>query len=602
MDVARIQAVFDRAAEASAPAKASPDPPGYSGCAGRVDPTPEWYRVRDLPRYDWHTDEGLEATIRDYTQALRTSQGTMELRAVQAAALASIHRYRGLLGFIGVGEGKTLITYLAPTVLQAKRPLLIVPAKLREKTRRDFRALLPHWKAHQGFRVISYEKLGRAKWADLLDRLAPDCIICDEAHRLKNKRAAVTRRVQRYLEQNEECAFVAMSGTLTSRSLKDFGHLALWALRDKCPLPRGPDELSRWARAVDEKCGQRVHPGVLSELVEEEVSLQTVRRGLAKRIHEAPGVINTPLGGIAASLILDGFTLDVPPRVEEHLKNLTVHFMAPNGEECTPSDVWRISRQLACGFYYRWDPEPPAAWLRARNAWNRFVRETLDRDLPDLDSEMRIAQAIDRAIDHGARPHGAEELLAWRRVRGIFTPNVVPTWLDDAPLRQILRRVPKSTPTLIWVEHVAVGQWFERQGIPYHHNQGMDAQGVYVEDRRGQTVALSIAANAEGRNLQTWEHNMIVSPQSSGRVMEQLLGRTHRPGQLADEVTGDVYIGNDKVYDGFLQSYADAIYQYAMTNSPQKLLLADLVGEISLLPAEARSEVQRRERKGKTER
>lgn len=595
-NAADIQAIFDRHFSDKPISRGPPPPPGYQGCAGRVEPTQEWFRVSNLPSYDWHTDEGLEATIDAYSKALRTPRGQMRLRPVQAAALAAIHASGGLLGFIGVGEGKTLISYLAPLVLEAKRPILIVPAKLREKTRRDFQALLPHWHPHRGYKVISYEKLGRAKWHDLLDHIQPDLIVCDEAHRLKNRRAAVTRRVERYLQENDHCAFVAMSGTLTSRSLTDFGHLAMWALAERTPLPRGREELKRWSRAVDEKVKQRVHPGVLMELVDGELTLQSVRAGVARRIHESPGVIHTPLAGVDSSLIMEGFSVKLPPTVEPYLDDLVSRYIAPNGEECTPADVWRVSRQLVLGFYYRWDPPPPAPWLRARNAWWRFVRETLERDLPELDSELRIAQAIDRAIDHGAKPQGAEELVAWRNVRHIYTPNVVPTWVSQEPLKQILARVPKR-PTLIWVEHVAVGKWFERQGIPYHHNQGLDATRTYVEDREGQTIALSVNANAEGRNLQAWDHNLVTTFPSSGRVAEQLIGRTHRKGQTADEVTFDVHIGHPKVYEGFLQAYRDAQYQHAMTQSPQKLLLADLVGELENVQTDIEEKQKRKEKK-----
>ena len=69
------------------------------------------------------------------TNHLRTPGGTMRLRPVQAQALYEMHDYGGLFGPIRVSGGKTLITLLAALVLEAQRPMLIVPAALIEKTR-----------------------------------------------------------------------------------------------------------------------------------------------------------------------------------------------------------------------------------------------------------------------------------------------------------------------------------------------------------------------------------------------------------------------------------------------------------------------------------
>src|SRR5690606_28808723 len=108
------------------------------------------------------------------------------------------------------GAGKTLISYLAPCILDAKRPLLILPAKLKEKTRREFRTLAYHWRGPHpdAFRIESYELLGRMNAGNKLDdkgrvvrpgfleRYNPDLIILDEFHKAKNIRgAAVAKRL-----------------------------------------------------------------------------------------------------------------------------------------------------------------------------------------------------------------------------------------------------------------------------------------------------------------------------------------------------------------------------------------------------------------------
>ena len=146
----------------------------------------------------------------------------------------------------GVSLG-TVVTFRFP-------PLLLVPAKLREKTIREFAALAEDWPGGpKDLRIYAYEQMGRVGYATVLEEMAPDVIIADECHRLKNKKAAVTRRVSRYMKAHPDTAFVAMSGTVTKRSLQDFGHLLEWCRGRWSPLPAKSNELMQWALAVDEK-------------------------------------------------------------------------------------------------------------------------------------------------------------------------------------------------------------------------------------------------------------------------------------------------------------------------------------------------------------
>jgi len=87
-------------------------------------------------------------------------------------------------------------------------------------------------------------------------------------------------------------------------------------------------------------------------------------------------------------------------------------------------------------------------------------------------------------------------------------------------------------------------------------------------------------ANSEGRNLQQWNKSLVISCQPSGKLFEQLLGRTHREGQEADEVSYEVMFACKEQMDGFYQALADARYLQDTLGSPQKLLYADL--ELSL--------------------
>src|SRR5690606_35627016 len=170
----------------------------------------------------------------------------------------------------------------------------IVPANLLEKTEREFRALEHHWRKPPPFRLVSYEWLGRKQAAKSLEDYAPDLIVTDESHKLKNKQSAVVRRVVRYMKAHPDTRFVALTGTISRKSLKEYGHLLQWCLGDGSPLPLSPLELDTWAGALDEMpdSGWRVGPGVLLDLCEtRSEDLHTVRRGYQTRLLDTPGVV-----------------------------------------------------------------------------------------------------------------------------------------------------------------------------------------------------------------------------------------------------------------------------------------------------------------------
>ncbi len=223
-------------------------------------------RIVALPK---RVAQDPEAMAREMTQALREPGGTMCLRPVQALALYEMMMVGGAFCPMGVGVGKTLVFLLAPVVLCLERPLGLLPASLREKTERERRAYAEHFKVDRTMGLVSYEELGREAAANLLALKEPDGLITDESHRLKNPKAACTRRVDRQMSENPDTAFVAMSGTMIKNSVRDFAHLLRWSLGpENAPIPMAEGELEEWADALDERVQplQRVRPGALLEL------------------------------------------------------------------------------------------------------------------------------------------------------------------------------------------------------------------------------------------------------------------------------------------------------------------------------------------------
>lgn len=545
---------------------------GHSALA--VPVSGELTRIARLPRRLW-SPSNLEALARELGALLRTPDGTMALRPIQAQALFELGTTGGLFGVLRVGAGKTLISLLAPVVSFAQRPVLLIPAKLCGKTSRDWAELARHWLIPPPH-VISYEWLGRVQAAEALDEIAPDLIVADEAHKLKNPKAAVTRRVRRYMREHPETRFVAMSGTITKRSLFDYAHLALWSLKaQRSPVPVRFGDVETWADALDERKGQtrRADPGALAVLCNEEERAawnvdrrSAARRAYRRRLVETPGVVATQETPIDASIVISEVEPPASPEVDEAFETLRRTWTTPDGWPIADGiTLARHAREIALGFYYVWDPRPPRAWLEARAVWCAFVREKLSRSRT-LDSELQVRQAFP----------DAPELAEWLAIRDTFEPHTVAEWLDGS-IAQFCADWAFEHGGIVWTSHRCFGEVLHSLGVPYYGRGGKTYHGDVIEDHpTDRPMAASVQSNAEGRNLQAWSSNLITCPMPDGGGWEQLLGRTHRDGQEADEVTVDVIVSCAEHVGAFWQAVADARYVQDSTGSPQKLLLADV--------------------------
>jgi hypothetical protein len=492
------------------------------------------------------------------TSLYRTPTGTMQLRPVQAAALAEAHDCGGGFFPLGVGWGKTLISFLAPTLLEAQRPLLLVPAQLRDQTLcQAFPELRKHWAVTVEPRVVSYSELSLAKNAGLLEEYNPDLIIADEAHCLKRAEAARTRRFRAFM-QRAKPRFIAMSGTVTKASILDYAHLLRWALGEGAPLPSGWRELQSWAGAIDaEGDGPE---GILAGWCKEG---EHCRGGYRRRLTETPGVVATEETGYEGSLVLQAALPEVPFEVKRALKDLEAAWCTPGGEEIEDAVAMaRHMKELSQGCYYIWEPAPPKEWLSARAEWHRFVRDALNRRFKGIDSPLQVAQAVD-----SGRLEGVEVLNRWRAVKPAYEPTTVPVW-QSRFLLDFITDWMQQGEGLVWVEHDAIGR-----ELPNYFGAGRNDVATALG-----AVALSAHAHATGKNLQAWSRNLVICPPSSGLRWEQLIGRTHRTGQKADEVIFDVCTHTKCLTDSLDHAKLEAQYIAASTGQRQKLELARMVG------------------------
>jgi hypothetical protein len=527
--------------------------------------TGEFRRIESLPRRQWETDQRLEQVAEALHNAL--AKGSMRLWPAQVAALYDIFLRKGAFLPIGVGQGKALISLLAPVMLTAQRPVLFVPAQLREQTKAKVLPLMrKHWLLHDGLQIFGYSELSLAKNAKMLEQLEPDLIILDECHRVKNKRAGRTRRLVRWFRENPHTRCVAMSGTISNRSLKDFAHIIEWCLGNYAPVPCKWQELTEWADAIDEKVENPVGPGALLKLCNEG---ENVRQGFRRRLTDTPGVVATSEDSIGNSLRVEPLPVQVPADIAGMLQDLREMWETPNGDIISEAvELWRHARELALGFWYRWDPPAPREWLDARREWKAYVRETLKHNQRKLDTELQVWNECTR------KP--TPEWQVWKALKDTFKPNTVAEWVHPFAVEAAgdwLASCTDQEPGICWIDQVAFGQELaSHSGAPY-----FGAGDSSILDCKAPAIIASIHAHSEGKNLQRYCRNLVTAPMSSGKAWEQMLGRTHRQGQLADEVTCEVFFHAEELRASFDQALADARYLEDALGNRQKLNYADIV-------------------------
>lgn len=555
-------------------------------------------RRPQLPPGGLNTPEGLDYCNRFSDLFARYPRGhafRFTFRPVQAWALSEMAEVKGAFCPIPVGEGKTAITALAPTILRATRPMLLIPASLREKTRRDFDDLskVLYTLNPSTYRVESYQRLATVNAANLLNNYQPDLIVADECQHLRNSRAAATRRLRRYMEDNPNVMFVGLSGTITKRSILDYYLLISWALRHGSPLPRSWVDCAPWAQCLDEKPsqGRRILPGALKHLAAHPAEylpmvsavgderLRAARAVYKRRFSETRGVValhpSITTGLTIRAMDDEKYPLDARDGGNDIWRKFRDDWELPDGQMMTDAlELARHARELALGFYYRWTKQPPDDWRQARKEWSKFVRTTLKHS-HSLDTEAQVIHAIKaRTFQHWQV--GEFLLNTWRAVQPKFIPVTEPCWFSQLAAEHCARWAAEHPKGIIWTDHEAFGLNVGRLArLPFYGEQGRDQFNRRIEDHPpGVPFVASMKANGTGRNLQAWHDNLVTAPPFTGVQLEQLLGRTHRPGQQAETVTVELIINCWEHVNTFWKSVRDCEYTEGTTGIPQKVSIA----------------------------
>lgn len=600
---------------------------------GEVEWSPDFERIMKLPR---RNKPELDAIAKALTDLLKRPEGKQTLRDLQAWALYEAPHAGGLIASLAPGSGKTLISLLLPMVwpyvrqqdgtMRAPRCVLLIPADARVQFAADYKRYGEHWRlpnlaGHDKFQaglpvlhVLTYSELQQPKNSALLEQLQPDLLTGDEISALRNFEAARTIRARRFFGRFYETSFCGMDGTILNDSVEDIWHLLAWALGENSPMPTDPAEVRRWARAIDQDFDDGYYmPGVLMQFC---APGEQVRQGFRRRFVDTLGVVTSEDQQLGIPLI---FKQRMPPQmplqVMECLKTLRrPHqqggWRRPDGEELQDAtQVAACARQLATGFYLRWKyprGEPVELideWFEKRQAWNREIRAQLQMPLVHLDSEKLWRNAATRWFDGGCpgcargpqEPHGENcppsivashplwssyTFEAWREIEDKVYHETEAVWLSEWLLDDVAAWA-REAPGLIWVEHPEIGERLaQRTGLKYYG--GGDAAAEELDrlygdgTPRSQTsIIVSVKATMRGRNLQSsfWR-NLIISFPASNSVVEQLAGRTYRPGQTNDRVEVHYYLHTPEFENALEHAQIRARRVWETMGNTQKLVYA----------------------------
>lgn len=534
-------------------------------------------RIANLPTYDYKAV--------DLTSHFKSPEGTMTLRPLQNKAIQTCMDAGGGVLLLGCGVGKTLISFLLPVAMKARNPLLLLPAALVTKTKAEFFSYEANFKIKLP-EIMSYEKLSRRSAQKYLTELNPDLIIADEAHHLKSIDSTRTGRLGKYLVNNPGCKFVVMSGTLFNKSVADFAHLSDWALEEGSPVPNN----HRDTEVFDLVLTGEANSYQYRQFEPMMVWGNSARSAVYNRLNSAQGVVLTTDEAVPSSLRLIKLQGKVPDELQKAINqcfesgamsqvltdmDLDFDISAINASQHLWDDLDQFALRAlgqmlsGCLYYWNWpDNEADDEWLLARKEWRRAVRIIREMDIEDYDSphiiETDFYDLPQDIVDAFSNSHDK-----WQTVKHRPAPPRDSVWVSDYMITYIANWVSEQTiPYIIWVDSVELGDRLsECLNITYY---GAGAEVPTVAE----PCIMSIRSHGTGKNLQAWSVNLVVSAIADPSTWEQMIARTHRNGQLADEVL--VYVFSHSIFgSSFGNAYKQAKVVSETTGQPQRIVYAD---------------------------
>lgn len=466
-----------------------------------------------------------------------------------------------------------------------------------------------------GLFLLPYSQLSTRQTDDVLARIKPDLVIADEVHHLKNKGSARTKRILRYIDDSG-CDFVGLSGTITSKSLGDYAHLMKRVLRNSSPLPLPAGLVTEWGQVLDagsqpsEKLMRPLLP--LLEWARKQdprepydITVTGFRKAYRFRRTHTVGVVAAGDQDIGTSLVIanDAGAGEPDEATKLLMDDVSKNWTTPGGDEIDHAiHKFKWLYELSAGFYNELSWPVPAAlaikkgisedaatdlvlrskrWHARHQDYVKASREWLG-DFPrvGMDTPFLLASEIAK---HGSKNVGERLYGFWRAAKDIDFPERLErdsraVRLCDYKIKAAVAWAKQHQHGILWVYHQEIGEWLHEAlvaaGIPAIHAPAGELHDRALLACTGkELVVASMPAHGFGKNLQLFSNAYFVQWPRAASMAEQTLGRLHRLGQAADELT--MWTNRATEFDAqcFFATLVDAIYVH-QTVGRQKLVYA----------------------------
>ena len=497
-----------------------------------------------------------------------------------------------------------------------------------------------------GCYVLTYNNLSGKQGAEMLLAIQPDIVIGDEIHRVLSTVSARGRRFREMLKLYSP-SLVCLSGTMTQKSPRDYHLAAAHALQERCFLPRPANQNEEWSKVIDSNAedasqypqGQAPQAKGIEKLVSwnnknftEKVTSDFVgvRNAFKNRMLTTPGVVASKGNSIGTSLCVSNIPITKKERenrpgwdrLQELISDLVNLWQAPNGDELEHAmHIWR----------YRYELEGIGGYNDL--SWPTIEKVMKRRGVSKDEAEDLMGRSLDHHKQHQEFSRQLRKWITSRAKTGLDTPmligndmyhngdkNVGPTlykaWTDvreayfegiierdksfvrvcDFRIKNIVdwaKKEHKKDPDqgcLIWYDNQGVGVWlaeaFKEADLPYLYCPAgkVGLAKLTDESKSDHFVLATFNAFNEGLNIQGIHRRMLYAQwQRQAKVLEQSIGRLHRPGQTADEV--QIYGSFCLEFDWVLLAAClnDSAY-VSQTISQQKLMIADWDFKPKIMP------------------